>query len=163
MGKAMLFIGWIILFGILTFVFGSWEENQYNPNSNIEGSDSGQTIEIVLERNRFSHYVATGQVNDEDVIFMLDTGATVVSVPAGLARKLNLKKGAKGKVRTANGIADSWQTNIAKLELGPITLYNVHASINPGMQGEEILLGMSALKHLEFTQRGDTLTIKQYR
>jgi aspartyl protease family protein len=29
------------------------------------------------------------------------------------------------------------------------------------MDGNEVLLGMSFLKHLEFTQRGDTLILKQ--
>jgi len=39
---------------------------------------------------------------------------------------------------------------------------NVRASINPYMDGEEILLGMSALKQLELLQQGKTLTLKQY-
>jgi len=29
------------------------------------------------------------------------------------------------------------------------------------MRGNEVLLGMSFLKHVEFTQRGDTLTLRQ--
>jgi aspartyl protease family protein len=41
-------------------------------------------------------------------------------------------------------------------------LQQVRASINPNMQGNEVLLGMSFLKHLEFTQRGDSLTLRQY-
>jgi aspartyl protease family protein len=28
------------------------------------------------------------------------------------------------------------------------------------MQGDQVLLGMSVLKHLEFTQRGDTLVLR---
>jgi aspartyl protease family protein len=32
----------------------------------------------------------------------------------------------------------------------------------PGLQTEEVLLGMSFLKHIEFTQRGDSLTLRQY-
>jgi len=40
-------------------------------------------------------------------------------------------------------------------------LHDVSAAVVPGMLGEQILLGMSALKQLEFTQRGQTLTIRQ--
>jgi len=62
---------------------------------------------------------------------------------------------------TANGIVEVRDTTIETLQLGSIRLSNIRASINPGMVGEEILLGMSALKDLEFTQRGSKLTLKQ--
>ena len=52
------------------------------------------------------------------------------------------------------------QTEINKLSIGQITLYNVDANINPGMQSGHVLLGMSALKQLEFTQRGNTLILR---
>ena len=45
---------------------------------------------------------------------------------------------------------------------GDISLQNVRATINPGYKSNQILLGMSFLKHLEFSQRGDTLTLRQY-
>ena len=61
---------------------------------------------------------------------------------------------------TANGRVKITLTEIATLTLGGITLQNVAANINPGMQGEQILLGMSALKQLEFTQRGETLILR---
>ncbi|EGG98411.1 hypothetical protein imdm_38 [gamma proteobacterium IMCC2047] len=37
----------------------------------------------------------------------------------------------------------------------------MNASINPGMD-DFILLGMSALKQIELTQRGDTLTLRYF-
>ncbi len=92
---------------------------------------------------------------------MLDTGATSVAVPASLAQQLGLKPGYRHKAVTANGIVEVRDTRIDTLTIGPITLRNVQASINPGMSGPEILLGMSALKDLELTQRDNTLTIKQ--
>ena len=48
-----------------------------------------------------------------------------------------------------------------EVSLGGITLNRVRASINPNMPQGEVLLGMSFLKHVEFSQRGDTLTIRQ--
>jgi len=64
---------------------------------------------------------------------------------------------------TANGTITVHNTTLATLSIGNITLSNVSASINPAMHDLEILLGMSALKDIEFTQRGDQLTLKQYR
>ena len=49
---------------------------------------------------------------------------------------------------------------IARLAFGPFVVNDVPASLNPGMQDDHILLGMSVLRHLEFTQRGDTLELR---
>jgi len=114
-----------------------------------------------LQRNRFNHYVASGLINNTPVVFLLDTGATDVAVPAGLAERLGLKAGVARNAITANGIVQVYDTRIESLQLGSIQLENVRASINPGMSGNEILLGMSALKDLEFSQSGSTLTLKQ--
>ena len=46
--------------------------------------------------------------------------------------------------------------------MGDIELRDVQAGIAPGMGIEEVLLGMSFLKHIEFTQRGNTLILRQY-
>jgi aspartyl protease family protein len=43
-----------------------------------------------------------------------------------------------------------------------IELENVRAIINPNDDTDVILLGMSFLKKIEFTQRGDVLILRQY-
>ena len=65
-------------------------------------------------------------------------------------------------VATPNGMVKVYRTRLQTLDLGVIHLKDVRASINPGMSGDEVLLGMSALKHVEFTQRGTRLTLRQY-
>ena len=46
--------------------------------------------------------------------------------------------------------------------VGEIKLRDLRAGITPGLTGEEVLLGMSFLRELEFIQRGNTLTLRQY-
>ncbi len=162
-GRTMLIAGWIILFVGLTYIFGQLQERQYNPNQIHENTGADGISEITLVRNKYQHYVATGKINGSDVIFMLDTGATDVAIPAHLARKLGLKKGTQAVAMTANGRVKVWKSSINILELGPIRLYDVTASLNPGMTGNEILLGMSALKEFELIQRGKELTIRQIK
>lgn len=157
-GRFMLVIMWILILIGLTSVFGDWEEKQYNPNQSL--SRTGDTI-VTLTRNKYHHYVASGLINNYPVVFLLDTGATDVAVPAGVAKKIGLEPGYTRQAITANGVINVRDTNISSLELGAIKINNVRASINPGMIGDEILLGMSALKDLEFTQSGNTLTLKQ--
>lgn len=161
-GRAMLIIFWLLILGLLTYAFGTWEEYQYNPNQHLNGAQTQGTRQVVLERNRFHHYVASGLINGVPVTFMLDTGATAVVVPASLADKLQLIAGRPHIANTANGQVQVRATRIDTLELGSIKLRDINASINPGMQGEEILLGMSALKQIEFSQRGKMLTLKQH-
>mgnify|MGYP003637473079 FL=1 len=48
---------------------------------------------------------------------------------------------------------------IDKLALGDIIMTNVPASISSGMEFDEILLGMSFLKHLHLSQQGKQLRI----
>lgn len=158
----MLFIGWVIGLAILVLLFGGWEERQYNPNMELQTQTTGAMREVTLESNRFHHYVATGHINGEEVTFLLDTGATDVVVPAGLAADLGLEAGARGLAQTANGLVEIRRTVIDQLALGPIVFRDVPASINPGMRGDEILLGMSALRQVELLQRENRLTLRQY-
>ena len=92
---------------------------------------------------------------------MLDTGATDVAIPAEIALDANLVSGLAQQASTANGVVTVYSTRINKLTLGNIVLYNIEASITPSMLGGIILLGMSALQQIEFTQRGATLTLRQ--
>ena len=62
----------------------------------------------------------------------------------------------------ANGIGTGYATRLDSVRVGEIELRNVSAGVTPGLVTEEILLGMSFLKHIEFTQRGDKLILRQY-
>jgi aspartyl protease family protein len=103
-----------------------------------------------------------GTINGKQVTFMLDTGATRVSVPEKLAEELSLEKMARGRSSTANGIVEIHLTRIRRLEIGSIKVFDIPASINPGMNhSDQVLLGMSVLKNVDFSQQGDTLTLRQ--
>ncbi len=145
----------------LTFIFGWLLEKQRNPNQSIRTqiSSDGST-QVTLHRNRSGHYLANGVINDSVVEFLLDTGATQVVVPEVIASQLGLIKGAVRTAHTANGVVEVYETRLDKVALGEIELTNVAASINPGMSGPEVLLGMSFLRHLELVQRDGQLKIR---
>lgn len=163
MAKAIGYIGIVVLFMTLGILFFDNEiEHRVNPNQSPESRTSGGRAEVILEGNRAGHYVASGYINRQEVVFLLDTGASNVSIPEPLADKLGLKRGAPHQASTANGTITVYSTRLQHIQLGTIELKNIEASINPHMLGDEILLGMSFLRHLEFTQRGDTLTLRSY-
>ncbi len=163
LNKTTIAIIWICLLVVTTLVFNGVIERQHNPNQKLEISvNQYGNPEVTLIRNRYGHYVASGTIDEQEVVFLLDTGATLVAVPEHIANQLGLKKGASFQSETANGLSTSYRTTIARLSLGDIVMTNVPASISSGMQFDEILLGMSFLKHLKITQQGKELTLSTH-
>lgn len=154
---------WILLLGFTVYLFQIWIDKERNPNSNPLTSSAGDVRQVVLKRNRQGHYVTTGYINGSQLEFLLDTGATDISIPQHIADKLGLKKLYPIEIYTANGIAKAFGTKIKSAAIGKIVLHDLNASINPNVDDDTVLLGMNFLKRIEFTQRGDTLILKQYR
>ena len=161
LGRYFVWIAWIFAFAILIFVFQDFLDSQYNPNTSPEYALTADgSAEVILEQNRLGHYIVDGEINAYPVTFLLDTGATQVSIPEQVANQLNLPRYGQYPVTTANGSVTVRQTRIDQLTIGNITLRDVEAHINPGMRSNEILLGMSALKRVEFSQRGNRLILR---
>lgn len=162
--KVMVWMAWAMFLLLLVLFFQDILDDQNNPNQVPSvGITSDGLATVTLERNRFGHYVSIGSINNEKVTFLLDTGATNVSIPAHIADKLQLQSTGSHIAQTANGNVRVFKTTIDRLSIGNIILYNVAANINPGMDSNEILLGMSALKQVEFRQSGKYLYIKEQR
>ena len=162
MGLAMQALAWVV-FGILgVFFFSDILERQHNPNQALETRHGEGMREVVLKRNKFGHYVTSGKINGQPVTFMLDTGASGVAIPGQIARRLGLERGRAFPTQTANGMATSYAATLDRVSVGGIELRDVWAGITPTLQTDQVLLGMTFLKHIEFTQRGDTLILRQY-
>lgn len=163
--KSFTWIAWILALALLAYGFDDFLNNKLsqklNPNQQLESSRTNNQISVVLKQNAYGHYVTRGEINNTDVVFLLDTGATQVSIPQHIANQLGLKKQRSYFVETANGTVKVYKTVLQELRIGEIILYNVAAHINPGYKSNEILLGMSALKQIEFRQKGKNLTLIQ--
>jgi aspartyl protease family protein len=160
-GTGMIAAGFVLALLLMTTFFDGFLNNARNPNSNPESNtNTAGVTEVVLQSNRQGQYVITGLINNIETEFILDTGATDVVIPAGLAEASGLEYGYQNQAMTANGLVSIYSTMIDELRLGDITLYNVRASINPAMHESMVLLGMSALRQIEFVQQGSQLTLK---
>lgn len=159
-GQGMIYIAWVMLLILLTFGFNNYLEQQNNPNQDVLSKVNNNIAEVRLQQNRYGHYVVNGQINHIPVTFLLDTGATLISIPEQIATKLQLEKGYPSQSRTANGTIKVFNTRLNSVGIGSIELNNIRASINPHMAGDEILLGMSFLKHLEITQKDRELILR---
>jgi aspartyl protease family protein len=160
-GRVLMVLAWCAALFLATRFFGQWEERQQNPNVVVSSSLHDGFVEVKLASNGQGHFVASGHINAQPVDFMLDTGATDVSVPAQMAERLKLEQGFGVTLSTANGRTEGYRTRIDRLQLGDIVLRDVRALVVPGLEGNQVLLGMSALNKLEFTQRGGTMLLRQ--
>ena len=155
--KWMIVIFWLLFLASLTLFFNGFIQQKYYPNHDLQVGENNGRVE--LKRGPLGHYRAPGLINGEAVNFLLDTGATDVSVPAALAEKLNISLGRKQMVGTANGVIAVYQAELDSVQIGGVTLHQVQANINPNMD-DEVLLGMSFMRHLDMTQRADTMILE---
>lgn len=161
-GRWMIYAAWLLILAMLVWFFGIVETNKRNPNQQVQTNVlEGGSKKVVLQSSTHGHYIATGKINNKKVTFLVDTGASYVSVPKRVAKKLGLKEGAPLLVTTASGEVTVYATILDSVSIGDITLYNIKADINPHMHSNEVLLGMSFLRHLLVTHEGEQLTIRQ--
>ncbi|MCS5708183.1 retroviral-like aspartic protease family protein [Candidatus Berkiella cookevillensis] len=160
LGLWMAVFAWLMVIVVFSVLFDSWlAKDLSSKNTQAKITTINGIAQTIIERNVYNQYLAEGKINGKPVIFLLDTGATDVVIPGKLAQKLNLKKGYRTFANTAGGKVSIYNTEIESLVIGHIVIKHLRASINPSMHGNEVLLGMSALKHVSFTQRGNTLSL----
>src|SRR5690606_41745372 len=94
---------------------------------------------------------------------LVAASARAVAVAREPADRLGLPAGRPALLSTANGTVTGYRSRLDSLRMGDIELRDVRAVIAPGMDTDEVLLGMSALRQLEFTQRGGSLVLRQYK
>lgn len=117
---------------------------------------------IVMTADNQGHFYATGSVNGASVRFLVDTGATMVSLGANDARRIGLdfNRGQKGMTQTANGQTMVSKVKLDTVRIGDVTLHNVDALIHQ-TEMPMALLGMSFLNRMEMQRDGSTMTLRK--
>ena len=126
----------------------------------VSGSRA-RTLELVLFPSPTGNFYADGTINGQDVIFMVDTGASYVSVPERFRSRLKLSRGQYFQMHTASDVVGNYTTQIDALSIGPIHLQGVKGNLNPRSPDDFVLLGMSALRNLELTHANGRLILRQ--
>lgn len=108
------------------------------------------------------HFFTTGTINGTSVRFLVDTGATMISLGATDARRIGLdfNRGQKALTNTANGQAVVSKMQLDTVQIGNITLHNIDALIHQS-EMPMALLGMSFLNRMEMQRDGSTMTLKK--
>lgn len=116
----------------------------------------------VLTADSSGHFVTTGNINGTTVRFLVDTGATMVSLGASDARRLGIdaSKGQPGMVNTANGVAAVSHVKLDTVRVGEIVVHGVDALVHQ-QDMPVALLGMAFLNRLEMQRDGQTMTLRK--
>lgn len=114
---------------------------------------------VTINADETGHYTFVGYINGKEVKFFYDTGATNISIPVKVANYLGLSAGSPYTSDTANGTTTSFKTHLDSVKVGGIEIDNVQGGISQGLEGDEILLGMSFLKYLEINQHKNKLQL----
>lgn len=117
--------------------------------------------EIVLTAGSGGHFTSGGTINGKQVRFMVDTGATLVSLGKDDADRLgvDLTNARRGTTQTANGPAPVWLVTLTTVRVGEVELANVGAAVVPQPM-PMVLLGNSFLSRLQMKRENDTMRLE---
>lgn len=128
----------------------------------IVSAPAAERATITLSADASGHFLTHGSINGTSVRFLVDTGATLISLGAADARRANidLAKGTPGLTQTANGQARVWRVKLASVRIGDVTLHEVDANVHE-QDMPFVLLGMSFLNRMEIRRDGAAMTLTQ--
>jgi aspartyl protease family protein len=141
--------------------------SQKNANGGSEGKDAAATgvagghQSVTLGMQQGGHFFSEGGINGSPIHFLVDTGASLVSISAADARRMGIiyLRGERGWTMTANGRAPVYRLKFDEVRLGEIVLRNVDGSVHEGDGLPVALLGMSFLNRTDIRREGPTMTI----
>ncbi len=109
-------------------------------------------------------YFVQGKINGQNTRFLVDTGATLVTISGDKAKRLNIdfrRDGIPSTAATAAAVIPVWQIRLESVSVGGILVRDVDATVIAGSQPRDVLLGNSFLKHTRLEQSGSALQIRQ--
>lgn len=119
--------------------------------------------QIVLTAGLGGHFTTSGTINGRPAEFLVDTGATAVSLSQGEADRLGLawrNSVRRGLTQTANGPVPVNFVTLNSVRVGDVEVYNVGAVVVPAPM-DHVLLGNSFLTRFQMKRVNDTLTLEK--
>jgi len=104
-----------------------------------------------VKASRNGHFVVKARINGSTTRAIIDTGATVVAIPYGKARRMGLKPAFLKfniPVWTANGKVMAARTTLRRVEINGVSVHDVEAMVLPKGALQDVLIGMSYLGKL---------------
>jgi len=122
-------------------------------------SVTGNQVEVIIPKAQDGHHYIDGFLNGKQIRFLIDTGASYVSVGGNLAAQMGLLAGKPTKFETANGsvigqLFENQAIKVSGLAIPPLTIGVMPNSPNTA------LLGQNFLSHVELLQVDNKLILR---
>jgi aspartyl protease family protein len=149
---AMIFLGVVALYGLRDEI-----------SQALLPAQSQTATTLTLPRAGDGHYYAELTIGDQEIPFMIDTGASDVVLAPDAARSLGFdpaRMAFTGSAMTANGRISTARVVLPDLTFGPFEDTGVAASITTG-EMDVSLLGMSYLGGFDITIAGGKMVLSR--
>jgi len=140
------------------------ETRKLGLNQGIQGNykKPDRSVSKIYPDLQGMYYIA-GRINGRPIRFLVDTGATYVTMSGAHATKIGIdyRKGVKSFAHTAAATVPVWQVKLDSVSIGDIKVPNVDATVIEGAQPYNALLGNSFLKYTRMQRIGTVMEIQQ--
>lgn len=117
--------------------------------------------DLVIQRSTDGHFYTLGTINGQEAKFMVDTGASLVSVSEDFAQRAFLSGGTATTFHTANGSRPGRIVDGVAMAIGPVSVSNVRVGVGLRMgEDNEALLGQSFLSKFDITMSKDQMVLR---
>lgn len=145
---------WMLIMGLMYAAM-----NHYLKPKPVIVSASG---DLLIPRARDGHFYAPGFVNGKPVNFLVDTGASLVTVSESFARHAGLSTGVPTVFRTANGELPGRVVSDVPVTIGPVDVSGVKIGVGfVGHERGDALLGQSFLSKFEIVLSKEQMVLRK--
>ena len=130
--------------------------------ASVGGGQTGGGSKIIMTAGDGGHFMAQGSINGKATQFMVDTGATAVSMGAAQAKQMGLDYTAGRPVRmnTANGQTVGYLVTLSSVRVGDVEILNVEAIVAQQSM-PFVLLGNSFLTRFSMRRDSDQMVLER--
>lgn len=122
-----------------------------------DASNSGNSITLVLRRQANGGFYVNGTINHVPVVFQIDTGASITSIPRELALNAGIYGCDGSMFDTANGRAFGCLSLAKEITFGNHRIQGFQIASMPNLKTG--LLGMNILRYFRIENAGDIMRI----
>lgn len=153
-GPLAMVVFWLLVMGV---VYGAIK--MVMPQREITVAMNG---EMTIPRARDGHFYAPGLVGGQPVVFLIDTGASYVTVSQEFARHAGISGGTATRFHTANGAIEGTIVDNLTVSMGPAEVTGIKVAVGLiGVGRDTALLGQSFLSRFQITLTRDQMVLRK--
>jgi len=119
--------------------------------------------DLIIPRAADGHFYTPGSINGFAVMFLVDTGASLVSVSEPFAQAAAMEGGVPTTFQTANGARPGRVVDGVEVAVGPMRVTNVKVGVGLSLGDDaQALLGQSFLSKFDITLRQNQMVLRPH-